>query len=308
MWKHFQRWLELAGLVVAYTVAAWLPWNVLRQLGRGSGSLFYLLDARSRKVARANLRLTFPGWSEAERRSVARACFRSMSLNTLEILAAHRLRRESDESYFIFDEKDVKRFLELQKAGRGVVAAMFHIGNWEWFGLAWAMKGIIGDAVAQQIKNKRVDAFIRKKREALGHRLLYAEHGARPLFRSLKDGRVVGMLVDLNMPRERGGDWLKFFGRPVLSTLAAPALARRTGAALVVTYAIRQPDGRYRIFFQEIEVNDSKTDAVIAQEILNLAEAAIRKNPDQWIWMYKRWKFRPRGSNPEEFPYYAYEV
>jgi Kdo2-lipid IVA lauroyltransferase/acyltransferase len=308
MWKQFQRWLELAGLAVAYSVARWLPQSILRFLGKASGALFYMIDSRLRKVARANLRLAFPGWSEAQRRATARDCFRSMALNAIEILSAHRLQRESNESFFIFEPNDVARFLELQKSGRGVVAAMFHIGNWEWLGSGWALKGIIGDAIAEQIKNRKVDAFIRKKREALGHRLLYAERGARPLIRSLKDGRVVGMLVDLNMPRERGGDWLKFFGRPVLSTLAAPALARKTGAALVVTYGIRQPDGRYRIFFHELEINDSKTDVAVAQEVLNLAEAAIRKNPSQWIWLYKRWKFRPKGSDPKEFPYYAYEV
>ena len=308
MWKQFRRWLELAGLSVAYAVARWLPWNMLRALGRASGNLFYLVDARSRKVALANLELTYPGWSEAQRRSVALGSFRSMALNAMEILCAHRLHRESDESFFVFDPKDVDRFLELQKTGKGVVAAMFHIGNWEWFGLAWAMKGIIGDAVVQQLQNRRVDSFVRRKREQLGHRMLYAEQGARPIFRSLKEGRVIGMLVDLNMPRERGGDWLKFFGKPVLSTLAAPALARKSGAALVATYSVRQPDGRYRICFHELDVNDSKTDGALAQEILNFAEAAVRNHPDQWIWMYKRWKFRPKGSKPEEFPFYAYEV
>lgn len=308
MWKSFRRMLELAGVAAAYAVARWLPWGVLRGLGRASGSLFYALDARSRKVALANLRLAFPGWSQEQAKVVARGCFRSMALNAVEILAAHRLRRQSDESFFIFQESDARRFLELQKSGRGVVGATFHIGNWEWFSLAWAMKGIEADVIAQQIKNRKVDSFIRKKREALGHRMLYAEQGARPIVRSLKEGRVIGMLVDLNMPRERGGDWLHFFGRPVLSTLAAPALARRTGAALVVTYGVRQSDGRYRIFFHELEVHESKTDHALAQEILNLAEAAIRKNPDQWIWMYKRWKFRPKESKAEEFPFYSYEV
>ena len=308
MWKQFRRWLELAGLAAAYAVARWLPWSALRLLGCASGEIFYLLDSRSRRVALANLRLAFPGWSESQRLSVARGCFRSMALNATEILSAHRLHRESDESFFTFDKKQVDRFLELQKSGRGVVAAMVHIGNWEWLGLAWALKGIIGDAVVQQIKNRKVDSFIRKKREQLGHRMLAAEQGARPVFRSLKEGRVVGMLIDLNMPRERGGDWLQFFGRPVLSTLAAPMLARRTGAALVVTYSIRQPDGRYHIFFHELENAGFKTDAALAQEILNIAEAAIRENPDQWIWMYKRWKFRPKGSNADEFPFYSYEV
>jgi len=308
MWKQFRRWLELAGLSVAYAVARWLPWGALRLLGLAGGNLFYYLDGRLRGVALANLRMAFPGWSERQRVAVARGSFRSMALNAVETLSAHRLHRESDETFFVFSQADVDRFHQLQKAGKGVVAAMFHIGNWEWFGLAWAMKGIVGDAVVQQLKNRRIDSFVRRKREQLGHRMLYADQGARPIFRSLRDGRVVGMLIDLNMPRERGGDWLKFFGKPVLSTLAAPALARKAGAALVVTYSIRQPDGRYRIFFHELEINDSKTDAQLAQDILNYAEAAVREHPDQWIWMYKRWKFRPKGSNPDEFPYYAYEA
>lgn len=308
MWKQFQRWLELAGLAVAYAVARCLPAGVLSWLGRVSGKLFYLLDYRLRNVAQANLRLAFPGWSESQQQSTAEDCYRSMSINAVETLSAHRLHTEPEENFFVFDDREVRRFLELQETGRGVVAAMFHIGNWEWLGLAWALKGIVGDAVTQRIKNEKVERFIRNKREQLGHRMLHAEQGARPIFRSLKEGRVVGMLIDLNMPRERGGDWLQFFGRPVLSTLAAPTLARRTGAALVVTYSIRQPDGRYRIFFHELAIVDGKTDAILAQEILNLGEAAIRKHPEQWIWMYKRWKFRPKGSKPEDFPYYSYEV
>src|SRR3989338_296132 len=103
MWKQFRRWLELVGLAASYAVASWLPWSILRVLGRASGEIFYLLDSRSRKVALANLRLAFPGWSQSQRLSVAQGCFRSMALNATEILSPHRLHRESDASFFVFD-------------------------------------------------------------------------------------------------------------------------------------------------------------------------------------------------------------
>lgn len=308
MWKKFRRHLEYAGLVILYAIGRWLPWPVLRFLGEWGGDIFYFFDVRSRKVAMANLELAFPDLELAWRKTVARRCFGSMAFNMLEVLASERMRKEPFESHFIFSERDLERFHELQKSKQGVVLATFHIGNWEWFSLGCALKGLVADVVAQQIKNKRIDALIRKKRESLGHRILYAEKGALPLLRSLKEGRTIGLLVDLNMRREKGGTFLNFFGTPVMSTIAAPALARATGSALLVVYSVRQKDGRYRIVFNELTLDPTKSDSEIAQQILDLGESAIRENPDQWIWMYKRWKFRPKGASLDRFPFYSYEL
>jgi KDO2-lipid IV(A) lauroyltransferase len=128
------------------------------------------------------------------------------------------------------------------------------------------------------------------------------------LFKHLKRGGSIGMLIDVNGRRGRGGAWLDFFGLKVFNSTAVVELALRTGASLLFIHAKPRPDGKTEVVVQPpVELSrtgDRETDVrVTSQRCLDRAAALIEQDPEQWLWTYKRWKRRP---TPERAPYPFY--
>jgi KDO2-lipid IV(A) lauroyltransferase len=129
------------------------------------------------------------------------------------------------------------------------------------------------------------------------------------LFKALKRGECIALLIDLNAVPSRGGIWLDFFGKPVFGFSGAAALARHTGAAIITAVGHPLPDGRVRaVYGPEIScanTGDEEADLrVTSQQCLRYCEELIRREPERWLWFYRRWKFRPTAERGD-FPYYS---
>ena len=155
-----------------------------------------------------------------------------------------------------------------------------------------------------------METLFRLNREQAGHRLLHRRHAARQLYKCLKRGEIIGLLVDLNSSVEEGGAFFDFLGLPALTTRIVGLLALRTGAPIVCSVAFPQPDGRYRIEIgPEIIYNpkaplEEEIDS-ITRKWLAHCESVIRRQPEFWMWMYKRWKVRPTAEAPG-YPFYSF--
>ena len=129
------------------------------------------------------------------------------------------------------------------------------------------------------------------------------------LFKAVARGGTVGILIDVNARRGRGGVWLDFFGLPVFNTSAVAELAKRTGAAIVFAAAHPLPGRRIRIQFgPEIPVDDTgdkdRDVLTTSQRCLDECGKLIRSSPGPWMWTYKRWKRRP-SAEKGKFPFYS---
>ena len=133
------------------------------------------------------------------------------------------------------------------------------------------------------------------------------------LFKTLRRGGAIALMVDVNARRGRGGAWLDFFGVPVFNTPAVAQLARRTGAAIVFVTAHPLPGGRLKLLFgPQIEPTASGDEPgnepgdvqATSQHCLDECAALVRKNPEHWLWTYKRWKRRPAAS-AGPYPFYS---
>ncbi len=310
-WKNLRLSLEALLCRAGFDICPRLPYSWLRALARFSGVVAFWAARRERRVALANLRLALgDSLSERARRRVARRSFESFARTALESLASRRLAADGMERHFEFEPGSLELLRDLVARRRGLIALTFHYGNWEWLSLAWGMAGHPITAVSQPIKNPRVEELFRTHREQIGHRLLHRRHAARHLYKALRRGEIIGLLVDLNSSDEEGGAFFDFFGLPVLTTRAVGFLAMRTGAPIVCSVAHPTEAGRYRISIgPEISCNPSapieaETDAV-TRRWLAYCESVIRARPEAWMWMYKRWKVR---SSPEigRYPFYSF--
>ncbi len=163
--------------------------------------------------------------------------------------------------------------------------------------------------IARKLPNARIDRHMTKLRERTGNKMVYRQNALMACLRAVKRGEIAGSVIDMNVLPDRGGVFADFLGTPALTSPALAALAVRTGVPLY--FMVCEPIGhghRYRLRTEQIEVERTgDRDADVARATLELnraLERAIRRNPEPWIWNYKRWKWRPSEMNGA-FPKYS---
>jgi KDO2-lipid IV(A) lauroyltransferase len=301
--------LAAALLYLLAAGAGRLPWRWQRALAGMLAALWRRLDAREARVSRRNLELAYPGLAPAEREALHRAVLRNTALQGLEMLAfwtrpharnLARLRERHGEA--LFDAAIA--------AGRGVIVAAPHYGNWELLNQWLAARTPLA-ILYKPPESKVGEAFLRRVRadDASAARVeqVPAEGSAvRRLLRVLQGGGVVGILPD-QQPKGGDGVFAPFFGIDALTMTLLPRLAARTGATVLFAYCERiDATGAQPAFALRIEAAPdgiASDDAAEGARGLNAAvERIARRDPAQYQWTYKRYSRRPPGSG-ETSPY-----
>ncbi len=276
-----------------------LPRGFLLSLGRGLGSLAYLLGIR-RGIALDNLARAFPEKSHRERRRIARAAYRSAGAGMLGLLAVPRI-----------PAADIDRLVEYQgwelvdrllAEGRGLVVASAHLGSWEMLAAAYARRGAPVSLVTRVLKGGINRALVNVRAQT-GLKEIAPRGALRAGVAALKRGEMVVNLIDQNMLPKRGV-FVDFFGHAASTTPAPALMSRRAGAPVVVILAVNLPDGRIRACVEgPFPVPSSGrigTDVrAHTQALTEVVERYVRQYPEQWLWLHRRWKTRPAATEPQ---------
>ena len=276
-----------------------LPLPVLAIIGRGLGRLFYYIARRRRKIALVNLALCFPELVEHERKQLTRSNFQAIGRSLLErsILWWGSQERISRLIKVVGEEK----LYVLHKAARPIILLVPHFVGLDAAGVAIAMRYNSVSIYAAQ-KNEVFDRLLYKGRQRFGDQLLLSrQDGARATVKAMKSGRPFFYLPDLNF-RRRDSIFVPFFGVQKATITGLSRLSRAAGAVVVpcITRMLPGGDG-YRV-----EIGDAWTDFPTEEVVADTArmnawiESIIRTMPDQYFWLHRRFKTRPRG---EKSPY-----
>ncbi len=275
-----------------------LPLRLLQPLGAGLGHLARWLNLREARVARRNIELCFPGLRADQRDALWRRNLAETGRTLAETLrlwtrpARRNLRR-------VAEIEGAELLTGALAAGRGVIIAAPHLGNWELLN-QWLASCSPLAIVYRPPRQPWLDTLIRKARGQRGVIQVRAEAtGVRTLFRVLKDGGMVGILPD-QQPKRGDGVFAPFFGIPALTMTLLPRLAHKTGATVLMAFAERLPGGagfRIRLLPAPLAIGD--VDVARAAAALNAAiEDCIALAPAQYQWSYKRFSMRPEGTPP----------
>ena len=294
---------------LAAAVALFPRWAVLKMADHLGLLAYYVLPAE-RRVADANVDFVFGDTKTAkEKKHIARMALRTLARNLAGLFWAPRLTRENIRDYVDVDEASWDWFQTVRARGKGVIFITPHYGDWEMGSLATGFLGAPFVTVTESFKNPAAEALLSRLRGVSGHSTVPPRFAVIKLFKALKRGGSIAVLVDVNGRRGRGGVWLDFFGLPVFNAAAVADLAIRTGAAIVFVATHPLPGYRTRLVFgPEVELartgDDERDSATTNQRCLDLCADLIRENPDHWLWTYKRWKRRP---SPEagRYPFYS---
>jgi KDO2-lipid IV(A) lauroyltransferase len=294
-----KEWLEYAPVWLILKALGALPRGIARSFAGSVTSLLFSLQPKLRKTAEFNLRLAFPDWTDAQRKDVTRKMVRNLGWMAAEFARLPRLTKANIEDLVILEGHE--NFLEGQRRGKGVLYLTGHIGAWELSSFAHALYGYPLHYMARPLDNKRLDALVNEYRCASGNRPIFKNESARVMLKILKDSRTVGILADQNtLPAE--GEFVDFFGKLACTTTGLARVALHTGAAVVPGYAYWDEGiQKYRLRFEPsvelIRTGDTERDVFEnTQRFAKVIEEIIRKHPDQWVWVHKRWKTRPKGE------------
>jgi KDO2-lipid IV(A) lauroyltransferase len=293
--------LEYAAAWGTLKFFGWLPRPVARRVAARFAAILFRINPPWKRVALFNLQLAFPEWSEAERERTVKLMVRNLGWLMAEFAHLPRMDRQSVKGVMVQD--GFENFLAAEAKGRGVLFLTGHLGAWELKPFAHALYHKPIHFLVRPIKNARVDALVNRYRGLCGNQPIEKNESARSVLRALREGGTVGILADQNTtPVE--AVFVKFFGIPAATTAGLARLARRTGASVVPVHSYWDPSlGKYVLHYEPALVlpksDDEEADIVAHTALFNqVLEGFIRRFPDQWFWVHRRWKNRPEGEAP----------
>jgi KDO2-lipid IV(A) lauroyltransferase len=293
--------LEYAPVWLIVKVLGVLPGPVSRRIGISIGQLFGLLHRRLTRVAMKNLEIAFPDTTIAERQRILRGVFTSLGRLFAEFCKFPSYSRQNASRVAIYD--GLENYEAARQRGKGVFFMTAHLGGWEVGSFFHSMMGYPIYEVVRELDNPYLDALVQRYRTLHGNKTFAKNEFARGLIAAMRAGETVGVLMDTNMTPPQGV-FVDYFGVPACTASGVARVALRTGAAVVPAFTIWDDSiGKYRVRFDPaldlVNTGDENADAVANTAMFTkVIENYARRYPDQWLWVHRRWKTRPKGEQP----------
>ncbi len=287
--EKLQGWL-VVGLL---RLLAFLPFKAGLAFGRGLGSLIYRLASRRRKIAEVNISLCFPELSPCEQNQLVKNVFKANAVGFIETAWAYW----GDEQAFrnrttIIGQDLLQQALE---KGKGVILLGAHFSTLDLGGLLFSFAGVPFDCVYRPHNNPVMDHWICKKRSRFTK--VVDRKKFRELMRDLRQNRGVWYAPDQDFG-SKGAVFVPFFGQQAATIVATSKMVRLNDSPILMLAHYRNADNSgYTVELTEMPdfpTGDETRDA----ELVNLAiENAVRKAPEQYMWIHKRFKTQPDGRH-----------
>ena len=291
--------LEFGLVWVVARVLGLLPRTLARVLAGALALVVYWALGRLRRVGQRNLELAFPQQAPLWRDKVLRGVYRHLGWQLVEFCRMGKYTAQNTRK--CIRTEGLEHYLNACEKGRGVLVLTGHMGAWELSSLYHSLMGYPMGMVIRRLDNRLLDAFVNRIRCMHGNKVLHKDDFARGLLKAMQEGETVGILMDTNMTPPQGM-FVDFFGRKACTASGLARVALKTGAAVLPGFMVWEPgERRYVLHFgdelQFARTGDHETDVLAAtQQCAAVTEAWIRRYPDQWLWIHRRWKTRPAGE------------
>lgn len=275
-----------------------LPRPLARAAGISIAWTVYLLHGKLRRVGMRNLELAFPEKSRGERKKILRGVFTSLGRQIAEVCLFPKYTRENVSKTVVYE--GFENFERALARGKGVLFLTAHLGAWELSAFAHSLYGYPLNIVMRPLDNPYLDRLAREYRTMHGNKAVDKDF-ARGLIAALRKGETVGVLMDTNMIASQGV-FVDFFGIAACTAAGVARVARKTDASVVPGFTIWDPVlQKYRLRFDPpvelVRTGNTEADVVAnTAKFTKVIEDYVRKYPDQWLWVHRRWKTRPEGE------------
>jgi KDO2-lipid IV(A) lauroyltransferase len=296
-----RRKLEYAAAWPFIKTLGILPRALSRSSAIAIAQVVYLFHFRLRQVGMRNLAMVFPEKSQAERKRILRGVFTSLGRQLAELCQFPRYTAESIAEVVVYD--GLENYERAYARGKGVLFLTAHFGGWELSAFAHSLHGHRVNIVMRPMDNEYLDRMLQSYRTMHGNKVVPKDDFVRGLLAAMRAGETVGILMDTNMTPPQGV-FVDFFGIPACTASGLARIALRTDAAVVPGFTIWDEKlGKYRLRFDPalelIRTGNLEADIVANTQLFTkVIEDYVRKHPEQWLWVHRRWKTRPEGEKP----------
>jgi KDO2-lipid IV(A) lauroyltransferase len=286
--------LEYAAAKALFGILRALPLKTSYGAGYAAARVLDLALPKLRRVGHKNLSFGVPEFTGRQRDEVIDGVFRSIGRMLVALARFPSLRTGNIGQWISYE--GLENYHAAKALGRGVLVATAHLGNWELSAFAHALMTEPMHVMVRPLDNPLVDALVEQRRTLSGNHLIYKKDAARAVIKALRGNEAVGILIDQNTaPAE--GVFVNFFGKLACANSAFVKLAYHSGAAVIPGFALwDESKRRYTLhFYPQVELSGDVLEDT--QRIHSILESIIRRHPDQWMWIHRRWKTRPEGES-----------
>jgi KDO2-lipid IV(A) lauroyltransferase len=283
--------VEYALVILVRGLVRVLPDAAASGIGAGLGLLGFALDRRHRRIAQRQLQAAFPRRSPAECRAIARATFKHFGRLLVSVLRFSTLSRDEMRARFEYEGDD--RVRAALAGGKGALIITGHFGYWELHGLAHALVLPPISVLARPLDNPKLHTLLEEIRCRTGNRVIYKQGALRRVLRALEQNEAVAILMDQHV-QSADAVTVEYFNRPAATASTVATIALRTGAPLIPAFALPLSGGRYRMVYEHpVEPPPATSEDPVrdlTQRCTDVLEMYVRRHPDLWLWMHRRWR------------------
>ena len=247
-----------------------------------------------RKEAVINLKESL-GYS-SDLKSMARQAFRHIGFTFIELL---RYPLMKGRILTFFETESIERLERIVPKDRPGIFVSAHFGSWEMLGALLPELGYRPAVLVKPQSNRLVNSLIEKYRKLVGIRVLSTDQSLKELILSIRRSDFLGIISDQDAGSQ--GVFVDFFGRKASTPTGAAMLALRYSVPLYVIMGLRISPEKYRFLIKEVQIEEGWRESEVTQAYTQIIEDIIRKNPEQYFWMHRRWKTRlPDECSPDK--------
>jgi KDO2-lipid IV(A) lauroyltransferase len=273
--------------------------NTVLRVARWLGGGLYLVYGRGRKRAIENLQRSFPEKGQEWIEQTARRSFEHIAMLAFDVFNTTRLIRQSTWKRYI-EFEDIEEVLRMLLEGQGIIMVTGHYGNFEVLGYALAVFGLESYSVARPIDNPYINKYLMGVRQQHGQKIVDKKGATEAMLEVLKNGETLCFIADQNAGKK--GMFVDFFHRKASTYKSIGLLAIEYNLPIVVGYCRRIDDQyHFKLGVQRIirpgdwEEQENPLRWITA-EYTRAIEEFVRDDPEQYWWVHRRWKTRPRGE------------
>ncbi|HGY54360.1 MAG TPA: hypothetical protein ENK44_01535 [Caldithrix abyssi] len=274
--------------------------NISFKTGKKIASLLYFLVAvlfrYRKKVILENLHRVYGTRLPDDERTLLRSIYKNFIYLWMEFLQSGKMIEDAVDKHFTFYNIEILN--EGIESGKGVLLLSSHFGNFEWLAQVLPKMGYSVSGIAKRQSNPYVNAFVEERRTRTGLQIIYTRDAVKQSLKALKRGEIVALVADQDA-RDRGV-FVDFMGLPSSTAVGPAVMHLRSGAPIILIISIRKDYGRFDVYFEEIVPVGQNKEEVTNDEIVHITqmhaaalERWVRKYPEQWFWMHRRWKTKP---------------
>ncbi len=286
-------WPQWALIGLGWLVAQ-LPWSLLLALGRGLGHLVWWLGGTRKQVTLINIGLCFPELSDIEQRRLARQALVSTGEALTETIGAYFNRHVDLPSRLTIE--GLEHYEAARATGKGVLLLGMHFNTID-VASRLSSQAIRMHAVYRPNNHPVMDWVVRRGRSQSMAGYIDRQD-LRGMIRTLRKGETLWYAPDQFYGLEHAV-FAPFFGVPTATITATSRLAKMGNALVIPAAHFRLPGGRYLFSFSPALENFPSGDELEDTTCINAAiEKEVRKAPEQYLWVHRRFKKMPDGSSP----------